>query len=102
MAIDRTAQCELRTASQASVAVDSTAGGTALLANLASRRMVILQNIGANEVYIGIGHTPTSTNGIYLAANGGSIVLDRACPTDAIRAICSAAESTTVYVAEFF
>lgn len=99
MSIDRSAQCELKTTTQTAAAVTSTQ--SLVLAQNPNRRMLIIQNIGANEVYVGIGHTPTSSNGIYLAATGGSLVLDRMCPTDEIRAICSAAESSTLFVAEY-
>jgi len=83
---------------QASTAVDDTAGGTTVLA-ASPRTFLLIQNIGANECYVTVdGSAPTTTAGVYLAALGGSITLEKLGNRKAIKAICSGSETTVVTV----
>jgi len=47
-----------------SVSVVSTAGGTAIIANLSQRRNVLIYNNGTAIVYIGFDASVTTSNGI--------------------------------------
>lgn len=46
--------------------VVSTAGGTAIIANLTQRRSVLIKNMGSAIVYIGFDSSVTSSNGFPL------------------------------------
>lgn len=75
--------------------------GTALSAN-GQRNFLILQNIGANEVWVRLdGATATADTDLYLAAGGnGILVMDYTVPTAAITAVCSTAETSTLSIVE--
>ena len=66
--------------------------GSVVTANLAqitsavtntSRKYLLAQNISTGTVTIGIGFSPTTTQGIQLAAGGG-LTFDAFCPTGAV------------------
>lgn len=77
--------------SNATVTVDTTAGGVAVFASpLAGRRVVEVQNLGNKAVYIGFG-TVTAANGTRIAA-GATFTSDKFGPDLALKAI---AESGT-------
>jgi hypothetical protein len=48
-----------------------------------SRKYLLAQNISAGTVTIGIGFSPTTTQGIQLPAGGG-LTFDAFCPTGAV------------------
>ena len=56
--------------SYGSVSVVSIAGGTAIIANLTSRRSVLIKNVGTAIVYIGFDSSVTSSNGMPLNPQG--------------------------------
>lgn len=49
---------------------------TTILKNNPNRLAVIIINVGANNSYIGFDQNVSSTNGIFLAANGGSLSIN--------------------------
>jgi hypothetical protein len=55
-----------------------TTGGTSqqLCPENSSRAFLLVQNTSDQNLYIGIGLTPTSTNGILLTPNGGGVVFE--------------------------
>lgn len=65
-----------------SVATASLAFITSAVTNT-SRKYLLAQNISAGTVTIGIGFSPTTTQGIQLAAGGG-LTFDAFCPTGAV------------------
>lgn len=62
------------------------------------RVQVVLINLSPNDVYLGFDSQVSSTNGIWLGPNGGSVVLtapeDGTMPTYSFWGIASAANST--------
>jgi len=48
---------------------------TKVLNNNPDRLMYVLSNLGANVVYLGFTSEVSSTNGIYIDANGGALTL---------------------------
>lgn len=87
------------------VAVDDTAGGTTLLAAKANRQYLLVQNLaGSDTIYLRVdGSTaPTTSNGRALAAGEGHewLASGGVVPKGAIKAICAAAETASVYVLE--
>ncbi len=78
---------------------------TRLLANNPNRVSVVIFNLSANSIYIGLTNGVSSTNGIYIAPNGGSISLqwdkDFMLTTREFFAIATGAASS-VYVLENF
>jgi hypothetical protein len=73
---------------QAAVSVGTTA--TLLSAANASRKSVVLQNLGSSPVYLG-GASVTTANGVEIAGGGGAIVVDKT--TAALYGIVSAGTS---------
>jgi len=65
-----------------SVATANLAFITSAVTN-ASRKYLLAQNISAGTVTIGIGFSPTTTQGIQLPAGGG-LTFDSFCPTGAV------------------
>lgn len=65
-----------------SVTTANTAQITSAVTNT-SRKYLLAQNISAGTVTIGIGFSPTTTQGIQLAAGGG-LTFDAFCPTGAV------------------
>jgi len=69
-----------------------------ILSNNPKRMSVLIQNLSANTVYIGLKPDVSNTNGILLAANGGSITLqydkDFQLVTNEMYAIASGAASS--------
>ena len=65
-----------------SVATANTAQITSAVTNT-SRKYLLAQNISAGTVTIGIGFSPTTTQGIQLTAGGG-LTFDAFCPTGAV------------------
>ncbi len=71
------------TVSQGQVPVDSTAGGTSILGSGSSRKGFIVKNHdGANPLFLGIGVTPTTANGIRVGP-GETFSLPAGITTDA-------------------
>lgn len=48
---------------------------TRILPNNPNRATVLITNLSANNIYIGLTQAVSATNGIFVAPNGGSIVL---------------------------
>lgn len=48
---------------------------TSIIPNNPNRLGVVVVNLGANVVYLALSTAPSSTNGIAVAANGGSLSL---------------------------
>ena len=65
-----------------SVTTANTAQITSAVTNT-NRKYLLAQNISAGTVTIGIGFSPTTTQGIQLAAGGG-LTFDAFCPTGAV------------------
>ena len=65
-----------------SVTTANTAQITSAVTN-ASRKFLLVQNIAASTVTIGIGFSPTTTQGIQLASGAG-LTFDAFCPTGAV------------------
>ena len=76
-----------------------TTGGTsqqAVAAN-ASRRYFAFQNTSDTAMYLGIGYTPTTSNGLLMSASGGGIVFEsNFIPTQAINVLCATTGKTFV------
>jgi hypothetical protein len=79
------------------VAVDNTA---TLITAAGGRVSIIVRNIGAADVYIGLDNSVTTSTGFLLQTSGKeSVTLDRT--TSAIYAICGGSDNTTVsYIKE--
>lgn len=70
-------------------------GSTAVLGASTGRRLLILQNISNESIFVNLaGGTAASNTGILLAASGGNIVLDDEVPRHAITAICASGSKT--------
>lgn len=71
-----------------------------VLAAQGQRDFLLIQNIGANEVWITLdGTTPVADQDIMLAASGnGILLLDYIVPTEAIKAVCSSGETSTLSI----
>lgn len=54
-----------------------TTSSTSILAENFARRCTVITNIGSVAVFINIGGAAEVNKGIYLAANGGTWVLDK-------------------------
>ena len=56
----------------------SSVGATAgeILSNDPERTFVLLINLSANDMYVGLTPAVSSTNGIKLTANGGTLILN--------------------------
>jgi hypothetical protein len=70
-----------------------TTAGTAQLVMPANsaRKWLYFQNNGSNnDMFIGIGYTPTTDNGIVVLKVNGSLRFDSFVPTEAIYVICGA------------
>lgn len=82
----------------ASTSVDTTAGGTQLLAANSQRRFLLVQNKGSVDVYVRVdGGTVTSSDGLTLAAGNGVIYdADGGVPVGAVKALSSSG-TVTVY-----
>lgn len=75
------------TALNSAVAIDTTAGGTALVASpLSNRTNMYIQNNGSKDIYIGVG-TVTSANGLKLVPGG--IVVERVGSALSLKAIAA-------------
>lgn len=84
----------------ADITVDATAGGVTLLASNANRKSAVIQNVGAANIRVSVGGTPTTTNGIQLAP-GQTLALSMPyIPTGAIKAIREGGSSSTAAVLE--
>jgi hypothetical protein len=53
------------------------------------RKYLIVQNTSDTDMFVGIGFTPTTTSGILLPKNGGSLICDLFVPNQQINIICS-------------
>jgi hypothetical protein len=71
-------------------------GGTAqlLLAANTDRRWFFFQNTSNDDMYLGFGYTPTTTNGIFVAKSGTIFQLSDFVPTDAVFVFCANSTKT--------
>lgn len=74
------------TVTATAVAVDTTAGGVQIAAASSTRQSIVIQNLGAVDVYVG-GQGVTSASGLQVPKQGGSLVIDKT--TAAIYAIAA-------------
>jgi hypothetical protein len=54
------------------------------------RKYLIVQNTSDTDMFVGVGFTPTTTSGILLPKNGGSLICDLFVPNQQINIVCSA------------
>jgi len=81
--------------------------GSILQANVAqrvmpadtSRRWLFLQNHSSSSMYVGLGFKPTTTTGILLHKDGGSLTFDTFVPTDAIYIVSGSAGNGNTFIA---
>ena len=64
-----------------------------------SRRWLFLQNHSSTSMYVGLGYRPTTTTGILLHKDGGSLSFDTFVPTDAVYIVAGSAGNGTTFVA---
>lgn len=83
----------------ASTSVDTTAGGTELLAANTQRRFLLVQNKGAADVYLRVdGGTVTSSNGLTLAPGAYvSYFAAGGVPVGQVKALSSSGTITVYY-----
>lgn len=61
-----------------------------IVASNSSRKYFAVQNNSDTDMYVGVGYTPTTTIGAYLASGGGSLVFESGfVPTQAINILCT-------------
>lgn len=80
--------------------VDGTAGGVTILAANANRKTAFVQNVGAANIRVSVGGTPTATNGIQLVPGQRLTIDSPFCPTSAIKAIRESGVSSSAAVVE--
>ena len=76
-----------------------TSGGTSqqVVASNTSRRYFAFQNTSDTAMYLGIGYTPTTSNGLLMSASGGGFVFEsNFIPTQAINVLCATTGKTFV------
>jgi hypothetical protein len=76
-----------------------TSGGTSqqIVASNTSRRYFAFQNTSDTAMYLGIGYTPTTSNGLLMSASGGGIVFEsNFIPTQAVNVLCATTGKTFV------
>lgn len=76
-----------------------TSGGTSqqVVASNTSRRYFCFQNNSDTAMYLGVGYTPTTSNGLLMSASGGGIVFEsNFIPTQAINVLCATTGKTFV------
>lgn len=56
-----------------------------------SRKFLYLLNHSNTDMYVGIGFTPTTSNGMLLLKDGGSITFDSFVPSQQINIVCASA-----------
>lgn len=73
-------------------------GGTAqvIMAANTDRKWLFFQNISNTDMYLGLGYIPTTSNGILVQKDGGSLKLESFVVTDAIYVICASASKAFV------
>ena len=59
-----------------------------------ARKWLYFQNNGSADMYLGLGYTPTDTNGMIVLKSGGYVKFESYVPTDAIYVICSGVSHT--------
>jgi uncharacterized protein (DUF362 family) len=64
-----------------------------------SRRWLFLQNHSSSSMYVGLGYKPTTTTGILLHKDGGSLSLSEFVPTDAIYIVSGSAGAGNTFIA---
>lgn len=76
-----------------------TSGGTSqqVVASNTSRKYFCFQNTSDTAMYLGVGYTPTTSNGLLMSASGGGFVLEsNFIPTQAINVLCATTGKTFV------
>lgn len=90
----------LYTVGSAGTAAVTDVSSQAVARNL-NRRGLVICNIGAGDVYLGIGVTAQAQKGILLKASGGSYEMNASNLCDAaVNAICDTGLSTTLTFSE--
>lgn len=83
------------------VTVDATAGGVTLKAANANRKIIIIQNVGAQPIRVTIdGSAPTATHGIQLAAGDSVTFTAPYIPVAIVKAIREGGTNSTANVTE--
>lgn len=60
----------------ANAAVQVGTSATAIFTGMTSGHTLTVQNLGPDDVYVGVDNTVTSASGVQVVANGGVLVID--------------------------